>query len=77
MVRQDGGDAGAHVVALDEGHLSDPHAGDIGDGVQRPRREDAGLEPDVAGAGTLFGRESHRDQAAANSGSPRNCPEYR
>jgi hypothetical protein len=34
-VRQDGGHAGAHGVAADDGRLADLDTGDVGDGIER------------------------------------------
>jgi hypothetical protein len=39
VVGQHHGDAGADVVALDQGGVPDPDAGDVGDGAGRPGRQ--------------------------------------
>ena len=65
-VRENGRDAGAHGVALDDRRLPDAHAGDVGDGVELSRRKDAGLDAEVARAGALGGGgardDSHREK---------------
>ncbi len=54
-VRQNGGHAGADVVAADDGGVSDFDAGDVGDGVEWAGREDADLQAQVGGAGPWVG----------------------
>src|SRR3546814_945517 len=52
-VREDRGDAGAHVVAALQGHLPHAHAFDVGDRVQASRREDARRHAQFAGTHAL------------------------
>ena len=52
---QDGGDAGPDGVAQAHRGLADPHAGDIGDRVQRSRWERAGDDAEIAGARGVLG----------------------
>ena len=52
---ENGGDAGADVVAADEGGVADFDAGNIGDRVQRAGREDADLQPEIGGAWAWLG----------------------
>src|SRR4029079_6608798 len=49
-VREDGGDAGADGLAADDGGVPDADAGDVGDGVERPRRHRAEDHAGLAGA---------------------------
>jgi len=48
-VRQDSGDAGVNGITSGDRRLTDLHASDIGDGVQRARREDSGRDAEIAG----------------------------
>jgi hypothetical protein len=48
LVREDDGDARARVVARDDGRVADADAGDVGDRVERPRRQGPDLDPEVA-----------------------------
>ena len=54
-VGQYGGHAGADVIAPNDGRLPDFDAGNIGDRIQRPGRQDADLQPQIRGAGTCIG----------------------
>jgi hypothetical protein len=54
-VRQDGRHSGADVVALDDRGVTDLHAGDVGDRVERTRREHAGRKAEVARSRFLLG----------------------
>lgn len=47
---EDRSDAGAHGVADDHGCMTHPHAGDISDGIERPRTKNARGDADVARA---------------------------
>ena len=53
VVRQDGGHAGADVIALDKRDLPDADASDIGDGVERPG---GAVKRDAKIAGAWFAR---------------------
>ena len=46
---------------IDDGGLADADAGDVGDRVQRARREGAGDDAEVAGAGALLGASGRGD----------------
>ena len=61
---QDGGDAGPDRVADANRGLADAHAGDVGDRVQRTRREGAGDDAEVAGARGALGAQGARDEKA-------------
>ena len=52
---QNGGHAGADVVAANNGGLPDFDTGNIGDRIERPGRQDADLQPQVGGAGAYIG----------------------
>ena len=52
---QNGGYAGADVVAANNGRLPHFDTGNIGDRIERPGRQDADLEPQVGGAGAWSG----------------------
>ena len=49
-MREDGGHAGANVVAFDNGGLPDAHAGDVGNRIQRTGREISGRDRQVTRA---------------------------
>ncbi len=53
----DGGDAGADIVAFDNSLVADLDSGYVGDGIQWPGRKCADDEPDVACARSLFGKQ--------------------
>src|SRR5690606_36300362 len=62
-VRHDRGDAGAHVVAANQGLVADGHAGDVGDRVPVPRGQDAERDPVVAQVPVLRVRRQACGQA--------------
>ena len=51
-MREHRGDAGAHAAAFHERHVADAHASDVGDRVQRTRREHTRLDAQITRAGT-------------------------
>jgi hypothetical protein len=59
-VRHDRRDAGPHRIAADDRRVANPHARDIGDGVQRTGRQRAGRDAEIARARTA-GLRDERD----------------
>src|SRR5712692_9027105 len=53
---QDGGHAGAHVAATDDGRVPDLDTSDVGDRIEPPSRQDTDLQPQVGGTGPHTGR---------------------
>ena len=51
--RYDGGNTGANIVAFNDGRVTDLNAVDIGDCIQRPGRENADRQTNVACAWAL------------------------
>jgi hypothetical protein len=48
---QNGGHAGADVIAANNGRVPDFDAGNIADRIERTGRQDADLQPQIGGAG--------------------------
>jgi len=52
---QNGGHAGADVVAANNGRLPDLDIGNIGDRIERPGRQNADLQPQIGSTGRELG----------------------
>ncbi len=70
-VGDDGRDARPDVFAFDERDLADLDPGDVGDGVERPGREDADDEPEFPGPGPVFGGQGGSAPSARAPGRGR------
>ncbi len=73
-VRHDGGDTRAHGVAGVQRDVADPHAGDVGDGVAGPRREDARRHTEIAGVRARLRRLSQQDGAPTTTDQQQSEP---